>query len=492
MGMLHFFHNFPYQNKRLLIMTKPIILLCVVALLFFSCSSRKQSSREIKPNIIFILADDLGYGDLGCYGQEQIQTPNLDQLANEGIRFTRHYAGSTVCAPSRCALMTGLHMGHAHIRGNAAIPLGPDNFTVAEILKKVGYRTALIGKWGLGEAGTSGAPNKQGFDYFFGYLNQIRAHNYYPTYLWRNQDTVILDNEVVVADKGYSKGIGTVSTNRETYSHDLFTREAVNFVQKSADSSFFLYLAYTIPHANNEYWLTEEHGMEVPDYGIYADKDWPAPQKGLAAMVTRMDRDIGKLKQKLVDLGIAQNTVIFFSSDNGPHAEGMNDPGFFNSNGPLRGIKRDLYEGGIRVPMIAYWPGTINPGQTTGHISSFWDFLPTACDIAGTEPPKNIDGISYLPVLKGKEQKKHNHLYWEFFEQGGKQAVQQEQWKAIRLSMTDDPDAPIELYNLENDISEQNNLAEQYPDVVRVMDSIMDQAHVKSEHFKFKYEQNEE
>jgi arylsulfatase A-like enzyme len=387
--------------------------------------------------------------------------------------------------------MTGLHTGHTLIRGNASVPLKNNSITVAKLLKEAGYRTALIGKWGLGEAGSTGNPNNQGFDYFFGYLNQVRAHNYYPKYLWRNQEKVMLDNEVKIAEEGFSKGIGAAATKKVDYSHDLFSEEALKFIDESADTSFFLYLAYTIPHANNEHWLIDEHGMEVPDYGMYADKSWPEPQKGLAAMITRMDNDIGKIKRKLEELKIDNNTLIIFSSDNGPHAEGLNNPDFFNSNGPLKGIKRDLYEGGIRVPMIAWWPETIAPGQSTEHISAFWDFMPTACDIAGVEAPEGIDGISFLPVLKGDTQPMHKHLYWEFYEQGGKQAVRKDNWKAIRLSMSDNPDAPVELYNLENDVSEENNIADRHPEIVQVMDSIMHVAHEPSEHFKFKFEKNE-
>ncbi len=461
----------------------------VIPFLLFSFSCTTQEERS--PNIIFILADDLGYGDPGCYGQQQIETPNLDKLAEDGIRFTQHYAGSTVCAPSRCSLMTGLHTGHSLIRGNATLPLQKNSVTVAKLLKDGGYRTGLIGKWGLGESGSSGTPNKQGFDYFFGYLNQIRAHNYYPDFLWRNEEKVPLDNEVVVAGEGYSKGIGTASTNKKVYSHDLFTTEAINFIEESADTSFFLYLAYTIPHANNEHWLIDEHGMEVPEYGMYADKNWPEPQKGLAAMISRMDRDIGKLKLKLEELEIDKNTLIVFSSDNGPHAEGMNNPDFFNSNGALKGLKRDLYEGGIRVPMIAWWPEKITPGRVTDHISAFWDFLPTACDVAGIEAPKDVDGISYLPVLLDREQKKHEYLYWEFFEQGGKQAVRKDNWKGVRLSVSEDPDAPVELYNLQNDLSETNNVSAENPDIVLMMDSIMKVARTESNYFKYNFEKND-
>ncbi|HOQ88451.1 MAG TPA: arylsulfatase, partial [Phycisphaerae bacterium] len=301
-----------------------------------------------KPNVIFILADDLGYGSLGCYGQKKVATPNLDRLAAEGLRFTDFYAGSTVCAPSRCSLMTGKHTGHCWVRGNERIPLRPQDVTVAEIFKQAGYITGLVGKWGLGEPDTTGIPNRQGFDYFFGYLNQRHAHDYYPTYLWRNQERVELE--------------GNRDNQRRQYSHDLFTAEALSFIEKNKSGPFFLYLAYTVPHANNERQQAEGMGMEVPDYGPYADRDWTVGQKGHAAMIYRMDRDIGRVMAKLRELGLDENTLVMFSSDNGPHKEGGYDPEFFDSNGPFRGIKRDLTDGGIRVPMIARWPARIRPG----------------------------------------------------------------------------------------------------------------------------------
>lgn len=442
------------------------------------CSQRK------KPNIIFIMADDLGYGDLGCYGQDKIKTPNLDDLAAEGIRFTQHYAGSTVCAPSRCCLMTGLHSGHAKVRGNALAPLNDTDTTVADVLQKYGYRTGLIGKWGLGEAGSTGIPTKQGFDYFFGYLNQVHAHNYYTDYLWRNEEKVTLKNKVKYRDSGF----GSAAEKRAEYSHDLFTEEALDFIEQNQSNPFFLYLALTIPHANNESWLVKRHGMEVPDYGQYADKDWPEPQKGTAAMISRMDRDIGQIVEKIKTLGLENDTYIFFTSDNGPHAEGQNDPDFFDSNGPFRGIKRDLYDGGIRVPLIVWAPGKIIAGRTSEHISAFWDFLPTACDIAGIEKPENIDGLSLLPELFGEKQPKHEYLYWEFFEQGGKQAIRWGDWKAIRLNMHENPEGSLELYNLKNDLSEENNVAAEYPEIVQQAEQILKKARVPSDLFQFKFE----
>lgn len=473
-------------------MKRICIVQIITSLVFFLSVVACQSNREAdgtntkqKPNIIYILADDLGYGDLGCYGQTEIKTPNLDNMASAGMRFTQHYAGSTVCAPSRCSLMTGLHTGHSKVRGNARVPLGEDDTTIASILNESGYKTGLIGKWGLGDNGTTGAPNLQGFDYFFGYLSQIRAHNFYPDYLWRNTEKVPLDNEIILADKGYAKGKGSASRVKKEYSHDLFTSDALNFIQESADSSFFLYLAYTIPHANNEHWILDEHGMEVPDYGIYKDKDWPEAQKGLAAMISRMDGDIGKIKNKLKELGIDKNTLIIFSSDNGPHSEGMNDPEFFESNGKLRGQKRDLYEGGIRVPMIANWPGTISPGQVSNHQSAFWDFLPTACEIADINPPENIDGISFLPELLGEQQTQHDNLYWEFHEQGGKQALQKGNWKLVVRNVVNDLEPVTELYKLSDDLSEENNLAGENPEMVKQLSDIMKKERVPSKEFPF-------
>ena len=424
------------------------------------------SQQTRKPNIIFIMADDLGYGDLGCYGQRQIKTPCLDKMATQGVRFTDAYAGSTVCAPSRCALMTGVHMGHALVRGNANVPLRPGDVTVAQILKRAGYATGIIGKWGLGEAESTGIPTKQGFDYWFGYLSQVRAHNYYPDFLWRNEEKVPLPNEV---EKNVAK-------KRVEYSHDLFAQEALAFVEKHKDKPFFLYLALTIPHANNQ---AGKEGMEVPSDEPYSKEDWPQPQKNMAAMVTRMDRDLGRLFDLVKKLGLDDDTIIFFTSDNGPHREGGNNPDFFDSNGPLRGIKRDLYEGGIRVPMIVRWPGHIKPGTTNDLPWAFWDFLPTACDIAGAEPPKGIDGISVLPAILGKEQKGHECLYWEFHEGGYKQAVRMGKWKAVRLGTQ----RPIELYDLSADLGEKNNIADEHPDVVAKMADILKAARTDSEHW---------
>lgn len=440
-------------------------------------SNATGASSKRKPNIIFMFADDLGYGDLGCYGQKEISTPNLDRMAAEGMRFSQHYAGSTVCAPSRCVLMTGQHTGHCLVRGNGLVPLRPEDVTVAELLKGADYATGLCGKWGLGEAGTTGIPNRQGFDYFYGYLSQVHAHNYYPEFLWRNEEKAKLKNIVDHPARQGSVSLGGVSSNKVEYSHDLIAAEGLKFIEGNKDRPFYLYLSMTIPHANNE---AGRKGMEVPDYGIYADKDWPEPQKGHAAMITRMDGDIGRVFALLKKLGIDDETLVIFTSDNGPHREGGNDPDFNKSSGKLRGIKRALYEGGIRVPMIARWPGKIEAGSESGHISAFWDFLPTACDVAGIKSPKNIDGISYLPELLGKKQAEHKFMYWEFHEGNSKQAVRMGKWKAVRFVKED----KIELYDLDADISEANDIAEKHPEVVAKIREYLKGARTYNEHWK--------
>lgn len=439
-------------------------LLVLAAGLLVVESSSAQTPNARKPNIIFILADDLGYGDVGCYGQTKIKTPNIDRLAAQGMRFTQAYAGSTVCAPSRCALMTGKHTGHCTIRGNARIPLEEGATTVASLLRGAGYVTGLIGKWGLGEIDSTGFPDRQGFEYFFGYSDQTLAHNYYPEFLWRNRDKFLLDNKVKAG----------VAFERKTYSHDLFAEEAIAFVKKHKDQPFFLTLAFTIPHANNE---GRKDGMEVPSDEPYSKEDWPRNQKNHAAMITRMDRDIGKLLDLLRDLGIDDDTIVFFSSDNGPHREGGNDPTFFRSSGPLRGIKRSLHEGGIRVPTIVRWPGRIPAGKTNDHIWAFWDFLPTAAELAGAKTPAITDGFSIVPTLLGKgEQKKHEFLYWEFHEGGFKQGVRMGDWKAI----IDKFGRTTELYNLSKDLGEDNNIAATHPDIVARIETYLKTARTEN------------
>jgi len=423
------------------------------------------------PNIIFILADDLGYGDLGCYGQQRIRTPRIDRLAAEGIRFTQAYAGSTVCAPSRCVLMTGLHTGHCRVRGNGgAFPgsqaLRPEDVTVARVLKEAGYTTALIGKWGLGDVGPAeaGLPLRQGFDTFYGYLSQTHAHNYYPTFLWRNDEKVALRN--VVPDERPT-GAG-VATERLDYSPDLMADEALAFIRRSKDRPFFLYFSPTLPHANNE---ARNRGMEVPDLGGYAATDWPDPQKGHAAMVTRLDGYVGRILDLLKDLDLDDRTIVFFASDNGPHREGGNDPGFNDSNGPLRGIKRDLYEGGVRVPFMARWPKAIRAGQVSDQVVWFADVLPTAAAVAGTTGPAQVDGVDIIPALQGRIQEGlgERTLYWEFHEGGFKQAVRQGHWKLVNLGAG----RALELYDLSAEIGETTDVAERNPDVVERLQAVL-------------------
>ena len=433
-----------------------------------------ETAAPARPNIIWIMADDLGYGDVGCYGQTRIKTPAIDRLATQGMRFTDCYAGSTVCAPSRCALMTGLHTGHARVRGNSLVPLLPDDVTVAEVLKSAGYRTAIIGKWGLGEPDTSGVPIRQGFDKWFGYLNQRHAHNYYPDYLWRNEQKVALPNVV-------ARG---VASTREVYSADLFKREALAFLDRQGDAPFFLYLALTQPHANNE---AGKQGMEIPSDEPYSDQSWPQAQKNHAAMITDLDRTVGAVVEKLDERGLSDETILFFTSDNGPHREGGADPEFFDSRGPLRGIKRALYDGGIRVPMLVRWPGHVADGSTSDHAWAFWDALPTMAELAGADAPTDIDGISIVPALlgaeaAGREQPQHDHLYWEFHERGFGQAVRMGRWKAVRPSQ----ERAIELYDVSVDLGEQHDLAGEHPDVVARAAGLFETARTDSPHWPVK------
>lgn len=457
-------------------------------------ATRRDDASEAqpnKPNIIFIMADDLGYGDLGCYGQKVIKTPRLDRMAVEGLRFTDFYAGSTVCAPSRSVLMTGQHMGHTHVRGNAGGPdmsrqsLRLEDITVAEVLQSANYSTALCGKWGLGddaEGGRDGLPRKQGFDFFYGYLNQVHAHNYYPEFLWRNETKEKLANEVTQLKRSYGGFPGGYATKRIDYSHDLIANEAIEFIERSVDAKtkqpFFLYLALTIPHANNEGTRGTGDGQEVPDYGPYADEDWSNQDKGQAAMISRMDADIGRLLDLLDKLKIANNTVVMFTSDNGPHDEGGHDTDRFAPNGQLRGMKRDLLEGGVRVPMIVRWPGTVAAGTTSDHVGYFGDLMATACELSGAKLPKNTDSISFVPTLQGNvnAQPQHKYLYWEFYERGGKQSVRAGKWKAIRKPLKT---GKTVLYDLTSDIGETSNLAEKYPEVVEQMESFMEDARVE-------------
>jgi len=465
----------------------------VCCMLGCGSGSRTTMQQETLPNVIFILADDLGYGDLGCYGQDHFTTPHIDQMARSGIRFTRHYAGSTVCAPSRSVLMTGLHTGHTPVRGNREVqpegqhPLPGEVFTLAEMLKRKGYVTGAFGKWGLGYPGSEGDPVRQGFDRFYGYNCQRYAHRYYPEYLWDNEE------------KHYLEGNDWSRTT--TYAPDVIQQKTLEFITQHRDTTFFLYVPMVIPHAElivpddslfqfyrgryPEHPYTGRTGADYgPDMviGMYCSQEFP--RATFASMVSRLDSYVGEVIQTLEKLGISERTLVLFSSDNGPHREGGADPEFFGSSGGLRGIKRDLYEGGIRVPLIATWPGTIAPGRVSGHVSAFWDLYPTLADLTGF-PLTETDGISFLPELLGKEQPRHPFLYWEFHEQGGKQAVLSDPWKAVRLGVGKEPDAALELYNLAEDPGEHQNMASRYPELVQEFSRIMEQERIPSEAFNF-------
>lgn len=433
-----------------------------------------------KPNIIFIMADDLGYGDLGAYGQKKIKTPRLDAMATQGLKFTQHYAGSTVCMPSRASLLTGFDTGHATVRGNprwtstgTAVDLMEEDVTVAEELKRGGYTTAVIGKWGLSEKNMVSMPTNQGFDYFFGYRKHKKAHHYYPDTLYRNAIPFVTGNKM------YQK--------EGKYSPDLFKDEAEAYIKKNKDTTFYLYLAYTTPHFEltvpeeskkpyQELGWSERTLKTRPGIGYQHDEDGNLTYAG---MVSRMDSDVGRILDFLRELKIADNTLVIFTSDNGPEY----DRGFFNSNGNLKGGKRDLYEGGVRVPFIAWWPGVIEENTTTDHISAFWDFLPTACEIAGINTTKpDVNGTSYLPTLLGnkKEQLKPEYLYWEFNEkQGPTQAVRKGNWKGIKFH-----NKPMELYDLKNDEKEENNLAMDRLKLVSEMEALINSARTPNDNFK--------
>ncbi len=438
-------------------------LLIVIACAPFSIAFGAELGRP--PNVLLINADDMGYGDVGPYGQNVIRTPNIDRLAAQGVRFTDCYAGSTVCAPSRCTLMTGLHTGHARVRANGLVPLAPDDVTVARVLHSTGYVTGMIGKWGLGEPDTTGIPNRQGFDEWFGYLNQHHAHNYYPDYLWRNEQKAPLPNVVK----------NNVATKRAVYSADLFTREALGFLDRHQRERFFLYLPFTLPHANNE---AGQQGMEVPSDAPYSGEAWPQPQKNHAAMITYLDAQVGQVLARLAELKLEDNTIVFFTSDNGPHREGGADPTFFHSSGPLRGFKRDLHEGGIRVPMIVRYPHKIAAGTVNHQAWAFWDLLPTLAELAGAQAPAGLDGISMVPALlgaaaAGRAQQDHEYLYWEFPERGFSQAVRLGHWKGVRSK----PGAPLELYDLATDLGEQHDVAAEHPDIATKIEMIFASAH---------------
>jgi len=442
-----------------------------------------------KPNIIYILADDLGYGDLGCYGQKTLKTPNLDRMAREGMRFTRHYAGSTVCAPSRCVLMTGLHTGHARIRGNGPGQLLPGDVTFAKVLQQNDYQTGCFGKWGIGNPPPLDDPQRHGFDEFYGYINMYHAHNYYPEFMIHNGRKVSLRN-VLYDDwrakrTGPREGAGVARVARD-YAPHLIADKMLEYIRdcaKQKGKPFFVYYALNIPHANNEGGgekRIERNGMRVPDWGSHANLDMPDQEKGFARMIDYIDRDVGNIMTLLKELGIDDNTMVMFSSDNGPHQEGGHKMPFFDSNGPLRGMKRDLYEGGIRVPLIARWPGRVPAKKVSHHISAFQDMFPTLLELAGIENKHRTDGISMAPTLLGRKgQREHDYLYWEFRERGGRIAVLKEDWKGIRLNSQKNPDGPLEIYHLKKDIGEETNLALGQKKLSEEFEAVMKREHTE-------------
>jgi len=445
-----------------------------------------------RPNIIFILADDLGYGDVGFNGQKLINTPNIDRLAAEGIRFNQFYAGTSVCAPSRSSLMSGQHTGHTFIRGNKGVepegqyPIPDSVITIAEVLKQAGYQTGAFGKWGLGPVGSTGDPNNQGFDRFYGYNCQSLAHRYYPTHIWDNHQRIaLLEN-------------GNLLNNKQ-YAPDMIQEQALQFIETHQEGPFFLFLPYTLPHAELlvpddsifQYYKGKfpENAYKGNDYGpgarVGGYTSQAYPHATFAAMVGRLDLYVGQILHKLKELGIDENTLVVFTSDNGPHLEGGADPRFFNSAGGLKGFKRDLYEGGIREPFVARWPSHIQAGQQSAFAGAFWDLLPTFAELADVKAlPANLDGLSFVNALLGKNnQVKHDYLYWEFHEQGGKQAIRMGKWKGIRLNLFKNRAAPIELYDLETDPKEVHNVAAQHPDIVKQIDQLMKTSHRESSVF---------
>jgi len=454
-----------------------MIRLLLAFTLAVTCAAAEDATR---PNIIVILADDLGYGDLSAYGQTHFATPRLDRMAAEGMRFTQFYSGSPVCAPSRGTILTGRHTGTARIRGNGTqsgkpVTLYDEDITLAEVLKPAGYATACIGKWGMGEAGSPGVPNKQGFDYFYGFLNQRHAHFHYPKMLYRNEEEIAIEGNDPDALVG-------------THAQTLITEEALKYIRATADKPFFLYLTYTVPHAELSAPADEMDsfadgcfGEETPHKKDHYNAQ-EKPRTAFAAMMTMLDRDVGRVLDLLDELNLSKNTLVLFSSDNGPHQEGGADPEFFDSNGPLRGIKRDVYEGGIRVPFIARWPGTIASGTVSEHIGAFWDLLPTCAEVAGASTPNNLDGLSFAPTLRSNNnnQQQHEYLYWEFYEQGGRVGLRAGDWKAVRMDVFKNPNAPLELYNLADDIGETENLAAVYPNIAARLRALMQNAHTAS------------
>ncbi len=471
-------------------MMNRMLLLTGSAALLASCATRNAEPRQT-PNIVFILADDLGWGDLGCYGQKRFATPNIDTLASRGLRFTQCYSGTTVSAPSRSCLITGTHSGHTPIRGNLELdpegqyPLPEGTQTIFHDLKAAGYTTGAFGKWGLGFIGSPGDPMRQGVDRFYGYNCQLLAHSYYPDHLWDNSERVELD-----VDMPYGEG---------AYAPELIHAKAVEWLREAAssDKPFFLWYPTTIPHAElivpKDSLIQRYRGVypETPFHGVdsgpafrkggYCSQEWP--RATFAAMVARLDYYVGDLVRELREAGVLDNTIIIFASDNGPHREGGADPDFFGSGGPWRGYKRDVYEGGIRVPMIVSWPGHISAGEQTDFMCSFWDLMPTLRELTGVAPAEGLDGISLMPLLEGLPgQQQHDYLYFEFQELGGRQAVREGPWKLVHLDIRSDSPR-CELYNLDDDPGETNDLGAAHPDIVEHLSAIMSEAHIPNPAF---------
>ncbi len=504
--------------------------LVLVFFLFFalgSCKHNNEKSKSQSPNVIFILADDLGYAELGCYGQEKIETPNIDALAESGIRFTQHYSSSPVCAPARCMLLTGMHSGHAQIRGNdewadrgdvwsfeamakdpsleGQRPMKPGTQTIGTLLQQAGYKTGIVGKWGLGGPLTESIPNKQGFDFFFGYNCQRQAHTYFPVHLWKNTEKVPLNNKMVPPNTKLPEGADPYNPDSykdywlTEYAPELMQKELIHFIRESKDEPFFLYFANPVPHVPLQApkrWVdyyVNKFGNEEPYTG---DKNYfPCryPHATYAAMVSYFDEQVGEIIKTLKELGLYDNTIILFTSDNGPTFNGGTDSPWFDSAKPFKSEqgwgKANLNEGGIRVPMIAQWPGKIKPGTETDLLSAQYDVLPTLCEITGVKPEGDIDGISFLPTLLGKNnQKKHEYLYWEFPASGGQQAVRLGNWKGIRKNIFKDS-LKVHLYNLEEDIREQYDVSAQHPEIVQKIETIFEKEHLPAEFERFKIKQ---
>ena len=503
------------------------LVILTILLLNLACGEQTVESNSSPPNILLIMADDLGYGELGSYGQKIIETPHLDQLAKEGMRFTQFYSGAPVCAPARCILLTGKHSGHAHIRGNdewrergevwdfakavedpnleGQRPIPDSIMTIAEYLKTKDYKTGVIGKWGLGAPLTEGIPNKQGFDFFYGYNCQRQAHTFYPKHLWKNEEKIWLDNKLVPprqklpegADPNDSESYADFSLT--DYTPELMRTEALNFINMNAKQPFFLYYATPIPHVPLQApktWVDyyrKKIGSEEPYIGDQGYFPCQYPKATYAAMISYMDETIGQMVEVLKKQGVYENTLILFTSDNGPTYVGGADSPYFDSAEPFKSEygwgKGFVHEGGVRVPLIATWPDKIKAGTTSDHISIFYDVLSTLCDVAGIPIPQNTDGISFLPTLSGNaNQKAHDFLYWEFPAYKGQQAIRMGKWKAIRKNIFEG-NMEIELYDLTKDLQEQNNVANAHPDIVEKAKTIMEREHVPATIERFKIAQ---